>query len=60
MILSLAGMVLFVPGVVWLATGSLSDAWFALKGYLVAMGVIAVPTLALAGLVLLAESLARL
>ena len=53
-------MLLFVPGVVWLATGSLSDAWVALKGYLVAMGVIAVPTLALAGLVTLAEALSRL
>lgn len=45
--------VLLVPLFVWLGSGSLAHALFALKRYLIAMGVIVVPVLVVFGITLL-------
>ena len=45
--------VLLVPLFVWLGSGSRSHALFALKRYLIAMGVIVVPVLLIFGITLL-------
>lgn len=47
--------ILIIPLAVWAGSGSRSHAWFALKQYAVAMGVIVVPVLALVGIVLVLE-----
>jgi hypothetical protein len=39
-IAALAAMVSIIPLSIWAATGRLRDAWEALKGYLVAMGIL--------------------
>lgn len=48
-------MVLLIPIAVFAATGRVTRAWEALRDYLIAMGVIVVPTLVVAGLALLSR-----
>lgn len=50
--LAVAGLFLIVPLVVWAATGNLRHARFALKRYLLVIGILTIPAVAFSTIVL--------